>query len=1001
MINLQYGDFTNTEIAYDYEDYYYYYYDHGFHSTDLRGAIGLDLSSLHDWSIANAIYPDGTIMKTASEPGLDFNYYYYYDDEGRYYYRNAYELWVTDCDIDAVLTVDNTPLRAGDSSTRWIYISEGGVLKINPGVTLAADRLDFGFFAGEKNGKIKVEGTLDISSIGQVFAYLAGDFFTGEGAREIQIVELVNDGEIVIGNSTLSLEETLRLVFGTNTVNVKEFGDLFDGIFAFIPEHIAIEDWNVWDHRAGGVIPLENGTYVPYDGECFVRVDESGVYLTFEGPVFGDWIIGDHESGDERYVPEGDTRMVAPWNVLIGVGEGANNNKLAVDGKLIVKNIYVGAANNGGNEMEVSGELNCRNIYVGYEANSNGNTFVLTETGFINDYPEFGEGVIWVGSPEGSGGNLVYIKGGYDNGFNISRKVVLAYGNSIAWDAALDEEEFMNFMDIVFDYMGYIYVYNSDLNDIVQLTSENWQDYVTFEYIAGFGWKMTYGVVPSYRTEDWIVGNNKSGKVRIVAAEKTRTIAPWNVRVGVGEGANDNKLIVNGELIVGDIHVGSAGNSGNEFEVTGHVECRNVYIGYEADSNDNLFIISGTMGDFPDGGAGYIFVGSPEGSSGNVLWAQDGSATIGSSRKVVLSYGNAFAWDVPGMTEEQFYVVMNIWFTGTDVFYVYDNELEDIVRLTMANYLDYLEISHTEFGWTMNYGYTPPTGIAPAMIDEVIVDTAKNTVTITGTSANENCLFAVFAAERLDAEEEDWVDLEDIEVVADGESFSITFEKGGGQGFFRVVTINTTFTETAYSENVGGYYTVELPVGVSQWVAIQLDQSDERLSKVFGKLNYNSKVTVEVAPGSFIPVTRQNFVEWGEDGEKIEIARGTEVQVTATGVAGSKVELVLSGTLSNDSRLTKEHPAAPTVAFASSTLPIEGRLEDFGVGSELNQTITRADEKGALVPLTYQAFVGWGSEGAPVIRVGEAFRLRNANAVNWTQELVIHPESLELEIINK
>jgi len=277
-------------------------------------------------------------------------------------------------------------------------------------------------------------------------------------------------------------------------------------------------------------------------------------------------------------------------------------------------------------------------------------------------------------------------------------------------------------------------------------------------------------------------------------------------------------------------------------------------------------------------------------------------------------------------------------------------------------------------------------GVRPATIEEVIVD--EYTVTITGSSRNKSGHFAVFAAQSLDAEEDEWElvgeyeDDADLEVIEADGSFSITFDKQGEQSFYRVATVNADFTAIAYSSNVGGYYTLDLPGGIDQLVVNQFDRDDKMASAIFAALDAGSTITY---PNGSQTVRDARNGNWVGDAQ---VPAGVPVLV----YAAEATSVVFSGTLESGTYHPYETVAPNKTRRACSMLPIGGSTEAMGIPVEDGLVVTLVDLNGRGVDYTVDPRTGAWS--APGLKLGQAFLLTFPRGMDYWQELTLSAESV-------
>jgi len=286
------------------------------------------------------------------------------------------------------------------------------------------------------------------------------------------------------------------------------------------------------------------------------------------------------------------------------------------------------------------------------------------------------------------------------------------------------------------------------------------------------------------------------------------------------------------------------------------------------------------------------------------------------------------------------------------------------------------------------------------MIDSVTV--SSNNVTLKGSSENKGGHYAIFAATNL--LDSAWVfvpygtDYDGI-LESDG-SFTAIFPKNGDQQFYRVLTSTTEFadgvssSEEAFSFNVGGFYTVQLPAGPApEYVANQLEQKIQRVNPLFNALPSGSRVLI-IDGGISRTATKTGPTMWSGT-TTVDIPRGKEVQVILpTGV--DSMPLVISGTLEPNDPKTKSAFGDREESFTCSTLPLLGNPQYLGV-----TTVASGDRCGQMINgnLSNRTFTGTLWSPAANIKVGEGFVLRVTTAQSWTQELVIPDDRFELSIL--
>lgn len=191
-------------------------------ASDLRGATGLSASDMR--TSGSFVWTDGRIM--------------HYDStseeikEGAYGKLNTSSIYVAGAhELDAVLT-----------KTSYIYelsVAEGGVLKVEEGVTLSWG--SFGMNGSELGTSlIKLAGTLDLENSG-IWGMTIPIDFDREGYYEFMIIEFEGDGSIVgsfdkdtflVGHSFM--DDSLAFYDGVWNIIVKENGVMLT--FGTLPE---------------------------------------------------------------------------------------------------------------------------------------------------------------------------------------------------------------------------------------------------------------------------------------------------------------------------------------------------------------------------------------------------------------------------------------------------------------------------------------------------------------------------------------------------------------------------------------------------------------------------------------------------------------------------------------------------------------------------------------------------------------------------------------------
>jgi len=453
-------------------------------------------------------------------------------------------------------------------------------------------------------------------------------------------------------------------------------------------------------------------------------------------------------------------------------------------------------------------------------------------------------------------------------------------------------------------------------------------------------------------------------------------------------------------LSMGDWMIGKDTSDNEEVIATGSYATvfanSALWLGYAADADDNSLVI-----DAEKLRASAVYIGI-NGGMDNVLQL-NGSLNPSLVGAIYLAPDNALVFERYWTSKAQL-----LAFLGDTALYITDDGVTYFQVTTADDIADYLDISTTGTnGMRVTYTLAEPpvTDIERATIDEVTVNGGQ--VTVKGSSANAGGFYVIYTADRLAdtsvppaSNPVVWTHVPYTATYtgvlnADG-SFTAIFPASGTVEFYRVLTSATEFVAgvsssvEAYSFNVGGHYSVTLPAGITQWVANQFDQpvGKNTINELFSVLPNNSRLALEGLP----PITRVPVTNWGASGGLV-IERGTEVRITSAAAR----TLVFSGTLSNDDPLTKEVLAGIST-LTSSALPIVGAPEDLGVTPRVNNTqVIRMTLDGEAPPKS--VLLGNWQGGAPIIAVGESFKLRYPTKKEWTQELVIPENKFELSIL--
>ena len=321
---------------------------------------------------------------------------------------------------------------------------------------------------------------------------------------------------------------------------------------------------------------------------------------------------------------------------------------------------------------------------------------------------------------------------------------------------------------------------------------------------------------------------------------------------------------------------------------------------------------------------------------------------------------------------------------------------------------------------------TPPPALQPT-IDSVTVTGSEVTIVVSG--GLEDSTYVVHSVEDLTgakATETLWtagVTAQTATGVWDdvAGTYTVKVAKDGRQRFYRVVV------DGVLTDNVGGYYTLELDVyPTTNYVANQFNQPGTRtvqfmpptnaravaansLAALFNALPASAQVTVRTSSGA--PTVTKLPVGWSFNADTTrEIGRGKELSVKLP-FGAPKQDLVVSGTL-EDGDGSEWLFEAGEQTLACSSLPVGGTPLALGMGwkhrsafAPMNSGFSVTDRVYRMIGggFTPSTFIPTGWPANSVVNVGESFKFMPYTGTidrEWAQELVIDPDTFQLNILN-
>lgn len=303
-------------------------------------------------------------------------------------------------------------------------------------------------------------------------------------------------------------------------------------------------------------------------------------------------------------------------------------------------------------------------------------------------------------------------------------------------------------------------------------------------------------------------------------------------------------------------------------------------------------------------------------------------------------------------------------------------------------------------GMKIYFGVDHVDEVDPAKITSTTV--SGNNITLIATTDNDSGYYAIYSAVELlagapgSAATNKW-SFTGVRGVLDANGdFTAIFPKNGDVQFYRVLISKSEFDatgtinpDTVYSKNVGGYYTVALPKSKVQYVCNQFDQPDQRASTLFGSLPNGAKITYTETNGSSNIAQKAAFGSSWANGNVL-FPRGTVFQL----IVPSSANLILSGTLEDE--VTTRTLARNVDTFTCSALPIKGAPESFGVKLIAKLLVKQLDVNGGVQLTQSSSFAASWPTGAPVIGLGEGFRVIYPVTFTWKQNLRIFVANMQL-----
>jgi len=286
-----------------------------------------------------------------------------------------------------------------------------------------------------------------------------------------------------------------------------------------------------------------------------------------------------------------------------------------------------------------------------------------------------------------------------------------------------------------------------------------------------------------------------------------------------------------------------------------------------------------------------------------------------------------------------------------------------------------------------------PLPAEPAAIAALTV--SADTVTLSATSANTQGTWMVYSAPALTAAEDEWTPVAHATGLYDETgAFTATFAKEGGRRFYRVVSTasGNPAEDAAYSSNVGGYYTLEIPKGVRMFFANQFIQPSQQISTLFASVANSTTINFLDANGASVAAGKNTLGIWS-NGTAL-MPTGQDFQAYNSSAATS---VVLSGTL-EAAVYSKALIGGATKQFCSA-LPLAGSPDALGIATVRSENLRQYLADGTtFYALTSPLSTNW-SPSTPAIALGESFLLYYPGADRTLRHtLHIDTQSLQLTV---